>query len=395
MPDRKTQKKKSPGQKYKYPPEFLTKSGTIKKNMRKQAMEFRKTHNQDGTPLLSRSVSHSELEPEPEGRPVSPGARYLGPAPEEDTSDEAFMNRHRPLEELERRDYLVDERATRRYGDMPPPHPNSVEAMRRARISQFNDMPPPHPNSVEAMRRARRSHLDEDQLEFLRGIDESGSVEDVGELPYLPDDLIRRLLDEIVFKNEPRGPMNPERCRNLSKFCQLYPRTCAFNEDFKREFVYPCSENISSYREYLDFMEAIPELRRDSKRYINPYLYPNVKRHQHRRYGSPYDNQNLNPSRYVKAYLTSTDLNRRSRKLGIMGKRASDVIFDILSGSRYSRVTWEQLRQYIYKNPKELDFIMSNIKKKLQELEKPNGEPRYTERTIDRIIKRFIEEFYD
>ena len=136
-------------------------------------MEFRKTHNQDGTPLLSRNVSHPDLEPEPEGLPVSPGARDLGPAPEEDTSDEAFMNRHRPLEELERRDYLVDERATRRYGDMPPPHPNSVEAMRRA----------------------RRSHLDEDQLEFLRGIDESGSVEDIDELPFLPDDLTDRFLE--------------------------------------------------------------------------------------------------------------------------------------------------------------------------------------------------------
>ena len=69
------------------------------------------------------------------------------------------MNRHRPLEELERRDYLVDERATRRYGDMPPPHPNSVEDTLRvlrevvsaARRSQHGDMPPPHPNSVEAM----------------------------------------------------------------------------------------------------------------------------------------------------------------------------------------------------------------------------------------------------
>lgn len=375
MPDRKTQKKKSPGQKYKYPPEFLTKSGTIKKNMRKQAMEFRKTHNQDGTPLLSRNVSHSELEPEPEGRPVSPGARYLGPAHMEDTSDEAFMNRHRPLEELERRDYLVDEGATRRYGDMPPPHSNSVEAMRRA----------------------RRSHLDEDQLEFLRGIDESGSVEDVGELPYLPDDLIRRFLDEIVFQNKPLGRMNPERCRRLREFCQLYPRTCAFNEDFKRAFVYPCTKqgrdirDPGAYREYLDFMEAIPELRRDA---VRSAKYSYIRGHQNRRYGYSYDRQDMSPARYAQRYLTPTELNRRSRKLGIMGPDSSDELVDLLN-SNYYRTTWEKLRKMIYENPERLDDIIADLKVRLQGLRKPNGDPRYTERTIDRIIKRLIEEFYD
>lgn len=375
MPDRKTQKKKSPGQKYKYPPKFLTKSGTIKKNMRKRATEFRKTHNPDGTPLLSRNVSHSELEPEPEGLPVSPGARNLGPAHMEDTSDEAFMNRHRPLEELERRDYLVDERATRRYGDMPPPHPNSVEAMRRA----------------------RRSHLDEDQLEFLRGIDESGSVEDVGELPYLPDDLIQKFLDEIVFQNKPRGPMNPERCRRLREFCQLYPRTCAFNEDFKRAFVYPCTKqgrdirDPGSYRGYLDFMEAIPELKRDAVRSAN---YSYVRGHQNRRYGKSTDRQDMSPARYAQRYLTPTELNRRSRKLGIMGPDSSDELVDLLNHNYY-RITWEKLRKMIYENPEELDHIISDLKVRLQGLRKPNGEPRYTERTIDRIIKRLIEEFYD
>lgn len=381
MPDRKTQKKKSPGQKYKYPPEFLTKSGTIRKNMRKQAMEFRKTHNQDGTPLLSRSVSHSELEPEPEGLPVSPGSRDLGPAPEEDTSDEAFMNRHRRLENLERRGYLVDEGATRRYGDMPPPHPNSVEAMRRARRSQFDDIFEGAMNRID-----RRSSTLPD-----------GSVEDVGELPYLPDDLIQKFLDEIVFQNEPRGPMNPERCRRLREFCQLYPRTCAFNEDFKRAFVYPCTKqgrdirDPGAYREYLDFMEAIPELKRDAEIYAkNPYVYG----HQNRRYGHPLDNQDISPARYARRYFTPTELNRRSRKLGMMGSDAIDELVDLLNHNYY-RITWEKLRKIIYENPEELDHIISDLKMRLQGLRKPNGEPRYTERTIDLIIKRFIEEFYD
>ena len=330
MPDRKTQKKSS-SQKYNYPASFLTKSGTIRKNMRKRAMEFRKTHKPDGTPL-SHNVSRSELEPEPE--------------PEMPTQS-------------------ID------YGAMPPPHPESVEAMRRA----------------------RRSQLDEDQLEFLRGIDESGSVEDIEELPYLPDDLTEHFLDEIVFKNEPRGPMNPERCRRLREFCQLYPRTCAFNEDFKRAFVYPCSKqgrqlrDPSSYREYLDFMEALPELRRVSSD-NDTYLY----RHQNRRYGYPFDNQSLSPYRYVKAYLTPTELNRRSRKLGIMGKRATEVIAEVLL--KYYGVSWEDLRRIIYREPDVLDDIIGDIKMRLQELKKPNGDPYYTEIKIDRIIKRFIEELY-
>jgi len=380
MPDRKTQKKKSPGQKYKYPPDFLTKSGTIKKNMRKQAMEFRKTHNQDGTPLLSRSVSHSELEPEPEGLPVSPGSRDLGPAPEEDTSDEAFMNRHRRLENLERRGYLVDEGATRRYGDMPPPHPNSVEAMRRARRSQFDDIFEGAMNRID-----RRSSAAQDD-----------SVEDVGELPYLPDDLIQKFLDEIVFQNKPRGPMNPERCRRLRQFCQLYPRTCAFNEDFKRAFVYPCTKqgrslrNPSAYREYSDFMEALPELRRDAERSDkNPYLY----RHQNRRYGHPLDNQDISPGIYVRRYLTPTELNKRSRKLGMMKPKVLKELVDLLRNP-YG-LTWKDLRRIIYDNPERLDDIIADFKMRLQSLKKSNGVPLYTEKYIDLIIKRFIEELYD
>lgn len=261
----------------------------------------------------------------------------------------------------------------------------------------YGAMPPPHPKSVEARRRS----LDDDQLEFLRGIRESDSVQDIDELPFLPDDLIQKFLDEIVFKNEPRGPMNPERCRRLREFCQLYPRTCAFNEDFKRAFVYPCSKrgrqlrDPGSYREYLDFMEALPELRRDVERYkSNPY----VLGHQNRRYGSPHDNQRLTPYRYIEAYLTPTELNRRSRKLGIMGKQATGVISDVLKnyyGMGYYGIQWEQLRQGIYNNPDILHDIISEFKVKLQELRKPNGEPYYTERTIDRIIKRFIEELYD
>jgi hypothetical protein len=252
------------------------------------------------------------------------------------------------------------------------------------------------------MRRARRSHLDEDQLEFLRGIDESGSVEDVGELPkskgmpmpYYQDnqDVQERLLDEIVFKNRPRGPMNPERCHRLREFCQYYPRTCAFDEDFKEKFVYPCTKqgrNIrdpGAYREYLDFMEAIPELRRDTVRSAK-YGVPNAiwtdDRTLHR--------QSLRPSQYVSQYLTPNDLRKKSLKLGMMGQKAPKILSKILDKYHYK---WRGLRNRIYKNPEILDDIISEFKMELQSLRKPNGEPYYIERSIDRIIKRFIEDLY-
>ena len=76
-----------------------------------------------------------------------------------------------------------------------------------------------------------------------------------------------------------------------------------------------------------------------------------------------------------------------------MGKQATEVIGDVLM--RYYRMSWEDLRRLIYKEPDRLDDIIGDIKMRLQELRKPNGEPVYTERTIDRIIKRFIEELYD
>ena len=66
-----------------------------------------------------------------------------------------------------------------------------------------------------------------------------------------------------------------------------------------------------------------------------------------------------------------------------------------LLNSNYYRTTWEKLRKMIYENPERLDDIIADLKVRLQGLRKPNGEPRYTERTIDRIIKRLIEEFYD
>ena len=386
MPDRKTQRRRKSGgtpprydgKKYNYEgtPFGYKTQNKLKSEYKNAKRGSDKYERLQEWKQEQREKHSTRLEPEPEseGLPVSPGARDLGPASVEDTSDEAFMNRHRPLENLERRDYLVDERATRRYGDMPPPHPNSVEAIRRA----------------------RRSHLDEDQLEFLRGIDESGSVEDVGELPYLPDDLIQKFLDEIVFKNRPRGPMNPERCRRLSKFCQLYPRTCAFDEKFKEKFVYPCTKqgrslrNPSAYREYSDFMEALPELRRDAERSDkNPYLYG----HQNRRYGYPFDNQDISPGIYVRRYLTPTELNKRSRKLGMMGPKVLKELIDLL-GNPYG-LTWKDLRRIIYDNPERLDDIIADLKMRLQSLKKSNGVPLYTEKYIDLIIKRFIEELYD
>ncbi len=66
-----------PSKKFNYPVSFLKKDGKLKKNMKKQAAEFRKTHNRDGTPkypnvetMPSLVNPEPEPEPEPEVEPV-------------------------------------------------------------------------------------------------------------------------------------------------------------------------------------------------------------------------------------------------------------------------------------------------------------------------------------
>ena len=52
-----------PTHKYNYPPEFLTKKGTLKKNLNKKKLtEWRNTHNYDGTLIGNTRSSSSSSE---------------------------------------------------------------------------------------------------------------------------------------------------------------------------------------------------------------------------------------------------------------------------------------------------------------------------------------------
>ena len=67
MPNKATSSKtmkKSVVHSYKYPQEFLTKKGTLKKNLSKKINEWRSTHNYDGSPISSqkRDTSSSSSE---------------------------------------------------------------------------------------------------------------------------------------------------------------------------------------------------------------------------------------------------------------------------------------------------------------------------------------------
>ena len=92
---------------------------------------------------------------------------------------------------------------------------------------------------------------DEDKIEIEPSsaieVDLSGNtskpepeVEDILTLHDLPQEIDDKLFDELVFQGDTDRRMNIERCRRLREFCTLYPRTCAFDEDFKRRYVEPC-----------------------------------------------------------------------------------------------------------------------------------------------------------
>ena len=88
-----------PTQKWVYPDDWLKKPDkrgrrSLKKNKLKAAIEFRRTHYPDGTLITSQNSDSSSLE---------------------DIGDSGFQQMHEPLEKLEQRDYLVDEKATRKY----------------------------------------------------------------------------------------------------------------------------------------------------------------------------------------------------------------------------------------------------------------------------------------
>lgn len=348
-PTAKTAKKST--SKFNYPPEYLKKDGTLKKAYKKKAAQFRKE--QTKTRSKSRSKSRSPRTPEPEPEPE--------PEPIDDTSDEAFRNRHRPLENLERRGYLVDEKATQRYR-------TPISSVRHDPRSQFNDIFEGAMNRID-----RRSSPAQDD-----------SVEDIG-FNDLPQEIDDKLLDELVFQGDTDRRMNIERCRRLREFCTLYPRTCAFDEDFKRRYVEPCVSRYNiqdvkgrkkqAYSDVMDYKGAVnPQVRgqadvySDRTRFFNRPDYSSIPR-----------------------YIEGIDRNVHNPSGSVFKKHGRDALLrsiDSASSRTYPNVTsMLKLKKDIMDNPLLLDEILGAFRINARE-------KGYSDKGINDMVRKFIDHLY-
>ncbi len=203
--------------KYKYPEEFLkidqrTGKKSLKKNkgMAKKINEWRRTHNYDGTQISSQNSDSSSLE---------------------DIDDSAFQQIHEPLEKHEKKDYLVDEKATRKYRNK-----KSLKKKRTPRSSSSST-----------------SSYDSDELkqEFLDGIQDGiqdGIEANTGEMVKfrysdLNEDLKHKIshmvIDDYVFDDNGRI-LTPDICQKMRNFCELNPRTCYLEREFLTKYVKVC-----------------------------------------------------------------------------------------------------------------------------------------------------------
>tara|TARA_B100001094_G_scaffold271941_1_gene277500 strand:+ start:6160 stop:7167 length:1008 start_codon:yes stop_codon:yes gene_type:complete len=183
-----------PTHKYKYPEEFLTKKGTLKKNLNKKKLtEWRNTHNYDGTLISSQKSSSSS----------------------EDISDSAFRKMHSPLEKHEQKDYLVDKNTTRKH--------KNKKSLKKTHSSSSS-------SSLEALKK-----------EFLDGIEDS--IEDLNDraITYsdLSMDIHEKILDEYVFDNNGRI-LTHESCKKMRDYCELNPRKCYLEKEFLERYVRIC-----------------------------------------------------------------------------------------------------------------------------------------------------------
>ena len=344
-PTAKTAKKST--SKFNYPPEYLKKDGTLKKAYKKKAAQFRKE--QTKTRSKSRSKSRSPRSPEPI----------------EDTSDEAFRDRHRPLENLERRGYLVDEKATRRYR-------TPTSSVRHDPRSQFNDIFEGAMNRID-----RRSSPAQDD-----------SVEDIG-FNDLPQEIDDKLLDEHVFQGDTDRRMDIERCRRLREFCTLYPRTCAFDEDFKRRYIKPCVSRYNiqdvkgrknqAYSDVMDYKGAVnPQVRSqadvysDRTRFFNRPDYSSIPR-----------------------YIEGIDRNVHNPSGSVFKKHGRDALMrSIMEGKtgpgsiRYSgRQSMLQLKKDVMRYPSVLDDILGTFRINARE-------KGYSDKAINDMVRKFIDHLY-
>ena len=209
-----------PTHKYKYPDEFLTKKGTLKKNLNKKKLtEWRNTHNYDGTLITSQKSNSTSSS--------------------EDISDSAFERMHEPLEKHEQKDYLVDRNTTRKH--------KNKKSLKKKRNSSSSST----------------SSYDSDALkqEFLDGIEDS--IEDLndGVITYydLGEDIDERILDEYVFDNNGRI-LTHETCKKMRDYCVLNPRKCYLETEFLMRYVKIC-QMIAKTSLYVDaFYDRIIDL---------------------------------------------------------------------------------------------------------------------------------------
>ena len=199
--------------KYNYPDDFLTKKGTLKKNLNKKKLtEWRSTHNYDGT--LTGNTRSTESS--------------------ENMSDSAFRKMHSPLEKHEQKDYMVDKNTLRKH--------KNKKSLKKTRNSSSSD-------SSEALKNMQ------DFTNFMDyiGKDSSDSVEEIKPtLTYndLGEDIDERILDEYVFDNKDRI-LTHESCKKMRDYCELNPRKCYLEKEFLKRYVKMC-QMIAKTSLYVD-----------------------------------------------------------------------------------------------------------------------------------------------
>ena len=189
--------------KYNYPDDFLTKKGTLKKNLNKKKLtEWRSTHNYDGT--ITENTRSTESS--------------------ENMSDSAFRKMHSPLEKHEQKDYMVDKNTLRKH--------KNKKSLKKTRNSSSSD-------ESEALKNMQ------DFTNFMDyiGKDSSNSVEDLnqGSITYndLGQDIDEKILDEYVFDNNDRI-LTHESCKKMRDYCELNPRRCYLEKEFLKRYVKIC-----------------------------------------------------------------------------------------------------------------------------------------------------------
>ena len=201
--------------KYNYPEEFLTKKGTLKKNLNKKKLtEWRNAHNYDGTLISSQNEDATSSS--------------------EDINDSAFRKMHSPLEKHEKKDYLVDKNTTRKH--------KNKKSLKKTRNSSSSD-------SSEALKNMQEftNYMDNIVL------DSSDSVEEINPiLTYndLGEDIDEKIFNEYVFDNKGKI-LTHESCKKMRDYCELNPRKCYLEKEFLKRYVKIC-QMIAKTSLYVD-----------------------------------------------------------------------------------------------------------------------------------------------